>query len=104
MVDHPIITTNRQLQSEILWGVATQLVKAAAKQQNLPNGNHRELFRAVRELGRLTGDSDLLAQFGDIERLHVNFYDGEMENAGIAQRRLVLSRFIAKIQSILNAP
>ena len=100
---HSPISTNGQLQSEVLWGVATQLVKAAGKQENLPNSSHREMFRAVRELARRTDDPDLVPQFGDIEKLHVNFYDGEMVENDIAERRLVLTRFIGKIQRILNA-
>ena len=100
--DRTLIAANGQLKSEVLWGVATQLVKAAGKQQNLTNSNHREMFRAVRELARRTDDPDLMPQFGDIEKLHVNFYDGEMADNDIAERREVLSRFVAKMQRILN--
>lgn len=100
--DNSLISANRQLHSEVLWGVATQLVKAAGKQENLPNSNHRELFRAVRELARRTDDRDLLHQFGDMEKLHVNFYDGEMAENDVLERRLVLTRFIDKMERILE--
>lgn len=102
--DHPVILDNGQLVSEVLWGVATQLVKAAGKQESIPTSNHRELFRAVREFARRTGDPDLLPQFGDMEKLHANFYDGEMTNNDITERRAVLTRFTGKMRRIFDNP
>lgn len=104
MVNHPLIAANPQLLSEILWGAATQMVKATAKSHNLPSGNHRELFRAVREFARRTADTELLPEFGAIEKLHINFYDGEMSNAEIEQNRVATMQFVAKMQNILDAP
>ena len=104
MVNHPLIAANPQLLSEILWGAAAQMVKAVAKRRNLPNRSHRELFRAVRALAHQTDDDELLPEFGTIEKLHVNFYDGEMTDAEIEKKRTVTLQFISKMQSLLNAP
>lgn len=104
VVNHPLIAVNPQLLSEVLWGAATQMVKATAKSHNLPSSNHRELFRAVREFARQTADTELLPEFGTIEKLHVNFYDGEMSDAEIEQNRIATFQFVAKMQNILNAP
>lgn len=104
VVNHSIIATNPLLLSEVLWGAATQMVKAVAKGHNLPGGNHRELFRAVREFARQTADTELLPEFGAIEKLHINFYDGEMSDADIERNRIATLHFVAKMQNILNAP
>ena len=101
--DDPLIAANLQLQSEVLWGAATQAVKAVAKSNNLPCGSHRELFRAVRECARRTEDAYLVREFGNIEKLHVNFYDGEMGSDEIARHRRTTTRFVAKMQRIINA-
>lgn len=103
VADHPLIAANLPLQSEVLWGAATQVVKAVAKSNNLPCGSHRELFRAVRELARRTADADLLPDFGNIAKLHINFYDGEMDAAEIARHHRRTTQFVAKMQRILNA-
>ena len=73
-LEHLHIYGNPQLLSEVLWGAATQMVKAVAKRHNLPNGNHRELFRAVREVGaNIEPDPDLIREFGRVGQLHENF-------------------------------
>lgn len=103
IAEHPLIAANLPLQSEVLWGAAAQAVKAVAKSSNLPSESHRELFRAVREFARRTADADLLPEFGNIEKLHINFYDGEMDAAEIARHHRTTTRFVAKMQRILNA-
>ena len=103
-LDHPLISGNRQLLSEVLWGAATQMVKAVAKNLDLPCGNHRELFRAVREVGaNIEPDANLIREFGRVGQLHENFYDGDMSVAEIADRREVTLIFIGKMQRILAA-
>ena len=103
IVDHSLIAANRQHQSEVLWGVATQIVKAVAKLHNLRNGSHRDLFRAVRRIGSYTAnDPDLIHEFLSVRELHVNFYDGEMNDAEIEERRAITIQFVAKMQRILD--
>lgn len=105
IIDHPLVAANPQLLSEVLWGAATQMVKAVAKTHNRPNHSHRQLFHAVRWIGRNAAhDPDLLNEFGRIEELHVNFYDGEMNRADIAERRSATIQFFAKMQRILASP
>ena len=104
IANHPLIAANLPLQSEVLWGAATQAVKAVAKNSNLPCGSHRELFRAVREFARRTADADLLSDFGHLEKLHINFYDGEMDAAEIAKHHRTTAQFVAKMQRILGNP
>ena len=104
-LENDLVIANPQLRSEVLWGAATQMVKAVAKAHGIPNANHRELFRAVRWVGtNLAQDPDLLRQFGRIEQLHVNFYDGEMSADEINDRQCVAKEFVATMQRILGNP
>ena len=103
IADHPLIADNLQLQSEVLWGAATQMVKAVAKSSLLPCESHRELFRAVRECARRTADASLLREFDNIEELHVNFYNGELSSDAVADLYDDTTGFVAKMQRILNA-
>ena len=104
LVSHPLISGNLQLESEVLWGAATQMVKAVAKAHKLRNNTHRDLFHAVRLIGTtMTNDANLLPEFGRISELHINFYDGEMDAAEIADRSAVVFRFADKMQRILDS-
>ncbi len=101
--NHPLISGNHQLRSEVLWGVAQQMVKAVAKIHNLPNSTHRDMFRAVRLIGTtIVDDVNLLPEFGRISDLHINFYDGEMDRAEIADRSMIVVLFADKMQRILD--
>lgn len=92
-----------QLLSGVVWGVATQMLKAVAKMNNLPCEPHREMFRAVRAIGEtITPDVELIREFGRAGALHKNFYDGEMSSDEIAEGRAMAAKFIVKMQRIID--
>jgi len=104
ILNHPLVSRNPQLLSEVIWGVATQMLKAVAKMSDLPCETHREMFRAVRQIGaNVTSDDELIREFGSAEELHKDFYDGEMSSDEIARDRAMTARFIIKMQRILDA-
>ena len=103
-LNHPLVAGNSQLLSEVLWGTATQMLKAVARTLNIPCGTHRELFRAARDIGaNVTSDPDLIREFGRVGQLHENFYEGDMSDTEIAVRHTVALRIVAKMQRILDA-
>ena len=103
IVNQPLIIANGQHRSEILWGAATQMVKAVAKTHGLPNRSHRALIGAVRWTGNnLAQDPDLIVDFNHIEELHKNFYDGDMYDAEIEEGSVITARFVNKMQIILD--
>ena len=104
MADHPVVVANAQHRSEILWGAATQMVKAVAKDNNLPNDSHREMFRAVRNIGNSINYPTLVREFGQADKLHKNFYNGEMSPAEFSHARRRVHEFVSILQRILNAP
>ena len=80
------------------------MVKAVAKMHNLPNQSHRDLFRAIRRIGtHIMQDRHLMREFVRINDLHENFYEGEMTDVEIAQRHATTSRFVTKMQQVLDA-
>ena len=102
--EQPPVVANGQLRSEALWGAATQMVKAVAKAQRRANRSHRQMIYAVRWLGANTAnDPELANDFSRIERLHVNFYDGELSDDEIDVLHHATGEFVSKMQRILNA-
>ena len=100
----PPVVANGQLRSEALWGAATQMVKAVAKAHRRANRSHRQLIYAVRWLGaNAANDPELANDFSRIERLHVNFYDGELSDDEIDVLHHATGEFVAKMHRILNA-
>ena len=103
ILNQPPISGNMQLLSEVMWGVATQMLKAVAKMNDLPCETHREMFRAVRAIGEtITPDVELIREFGRAGELHKNFYDGEMSRDEIVQGRAMAAKFIVKMQRIID--
>ena len=99
------VVANGQLRSEALWGAATQMVKAVAKAHNRANRSHRQLIYAVRWIeANAANDPELASDFSRIERLHVNFYDGELSDAEIDDLHDATAQFVAKMQRILGNP
>ena len=100
----PPVAANGQLRSEALWGAATQMVKAVAKAHNRANRSHRQMLYAVRWIeANAANDPELADDFSRIEKLHVNFYDGELSNDEIARLHHTTAQFVAKMQRILDA-
>lgn len=101
----PPVAVNGQLRSEALWGAATQMVKAVAQAHNRANRSHRQMIYAVRWLSaNAANDPELPTDFSRIERLHVNFYDGELSDAEIDNLHDATAQFVAKMQRILGNP
>ena len=101
----PPVVANRQLRSEALWGAATQMVKAVAKAHNRANRSHRQMIYAVRWISANAANApELPTEFSRIERLHVNFYDGELSDAEIDDLHDATAQFVAKMQRILGNP
>ena len=80
------------------------MVKAVAKAHRRANRSHRQMFLAVRWISaNAANDPELPTDFDRIERLHVNFYDGELSSDEIAMLHHATVRFVAKMHRILNA-
>ena len=85
---------------EKLWGAASHAVMAAARQNGWPDGSHRALKTAVRQLADQTGDPTLRGGFVAAEKFHRNFYHDFMEEFEILDDRAIVHDFVNSILTL----
>ena len=79
--------------SEKGWGAASQMVKAVAQHLGLDHNGHAALFRVVSGL-----DNDQYrTAFGLANSLHVNFYEGWLDQASVQHHLDAVGQFIQEL-------
>ena len=86
--------------SEKGWGAAAQIVKAAAEARGWPHDQHRLLLRAVTGLVQEQGDREIEELFAAARYLHENFYEGEMDERGVAAVLEQVTRLVDKLEAL----
>lgn len=81
--------------SEKLWGAVSHALIAAAQQRGWKHGSHARMREVVHLLARETGDQTLPGAFERAEKLHANYYHGQLTVRGYSDiisetRRLTL--------------
>ncbi len=94
---------HRRQGSEKLYGAATQVVVAAAKQRGWQFRSHRATKSAVTRLEAEYQDPLLAAGFLAAEKFHENFLHDEMEDYEIAADRPVVHRFVNRMATLVNS-
>jgi len=93
---------DRRQGSEKLYGAATQVVIAAAKQRDWQFRSHRATKNAVTRLEAEYGDPLITAGFLAAEKFHKNFFHDEMEDYEIVADRLVVHRFVSRMADLVS--
>jgi hypothetical protein len=88
--------------SEKLYGAATQIVIAAAKQRGWQYRTHRATKNAVVRLEAEYNDPLLAAGFLAAEKFHKNFFHDEMEDYEIVADRPIVHRFVNHLVALIN--
>lgn len=88
--------------SEKGWGAASQIVKAVADTRGWEHKGHAQLFRTVGLVADERQDDQFRALFALANDLHINFYDGYLERREIAARLDGVTRFVDKMDAVLN--
>lgn len=88
--------------SEKLYGAATQVVIAAAKQRGWQFRSHRATKNAVTRLEAEYQDPLIAAGFLAAEKFHKNFFHDEMEDYEIVADRPVVHRFVNRMAALVN--
>ena len=100
--DREFDTGDRRQGSEKLYGAATQVVIAAAKQRGWQYRSHRATKNATIRLGDEYGDPFLSAGFLAAEKFHQNFFHDEMEDYEIIADRPIVRRFVNRLVELVN--
>ncbi len=93
---------DRRQGSEKLYGAATQVVIAAAKQRGWQYRSHRATKNAVIQLESEYQDPLIVAGFLAAEKFHKNFFHDEMEDYEIVADRPIVHRFVNRLVALVN--
>ena len=86
--------------SEKGWGAASQMVKAVAQRLGQDHNGHAALFRVVSGL-----DNDgYRTAFGLANSLHVNFYEGWLDQATVEHHLDAVGHFIQELDQAVPPP
>ena len=93
---------DRRQGSEKLYGAATQVVIAAARQRGWQYRSHRAAKNAVIRLESEYQDPLIIAGFLAAEKFHKNFCHDEMEDYEIVADRPIVHRFVNRLVTLVN--
>ena len=88
--------------SEKAWGAAAHAVKAVAESRRWRHRTHADLFRAVDNVVRLSGDAEISLLFDDANALHKNFYEGWLEDEHIERGMNSVKRLLIKLDAFMD--
>ena len=89
--------------SEKAWGAAAHAVKAVAEMREWRHDTHADLFRAVDNIVRLSGDPEIRLLFNNANDLHKNFYEGWFDEEYIAGGIDDVKRLLTKLDAFMDA-
>ena len=89
--------------SEKAWGAAAHAVKAVAESRGWWHRTHADLFRAVDNIVRLSGDPEIRLLFNNANALHKNFYEGWLSDERIARNIERVKRLLTKLDAFMDA-
>jgi len=89
--------------SEKAWGAAAHAIKSVAELYRWPHDSHADLFRAVNNIVRISGDPEIRTLFGMANSLHQNFYEGWCDAEYIAGGIEDVKRLLTKLDAFMAA-
>lgn len=90
-----------RMASELAWGAVTQALKALAACMGRHLGTHRQLMDFARDLSRTIGDPYFMNELRDLNVLHVNFYDGILDNLHFPDYLGRAEQFIRRLAELM---
>ena len=88
--------------AEKLYGAASQVVIAAAKQRGWEYRSHRANKNAVTRLSDEYDDLFIAAGFGLAEKFHVHFFHGNLEDYEIAADRPIVRQYVERMAGLIK--
>ena len=86
--------------SEKGWGAASHGVKAIAEGRGWEHKSHADLFRVVRRLTAEMRQPEIRALFKTASGLHINFYEGWLDDEEIARDIESVRRLLAMLDEV----
>jgi len=86
--------------SEKFWGATALTIKMLAAKRGLKLDEHGSLWAFVSTLSRTSGDEELVRFFGEVNALHRNFYENEMDKDAVEIIARDVEKLIEKMRRI----
>ena len=86
--------------SEKGWGAAAHAVKAIAEGRGWRHTSHADLFKVARMLTDETDKPELMERFMTANGLHINFYEGWLDDETIAKNLVSVRRLLAMLDEV----
>ena len=86
--------------SEKGWGAAAHAVKAIAERRGWRHTSHADLFKVARMLTDETDQPELMERFMTANGLHINFYEGWLDDEAIAKNLASVRRLLAMLYEV----
>ena len=97
----PELANGDRLQaSEKGWGAASHAVKAIAEGRGWRHKSHAELFRVARRLTAEMEQPEIHRLFNVASELHINFYEGWLNDGDIAESLTEVRRLLAMLDEV----
>ena len=86
--------------SEKFWGAAVLTIKMLAAKKGLKLEEHGSLWAFVSTLSRMSSDEELVRLFGEVNVLHRNFYENEMDKDAVEIIARDAEKLVEKLRRI----
>jgi len=86
--------------SEKFWGATALTIKMSAAKKGLKLEEHGSLWAFVSTLSRMSSDEELVRFFGEVNVLHRNFYENEMDKDAVEIIARDAEKLIEKLRGI----
>ena len=95
---------DRMQASEKGWGAVAEAVKSIAEERGWRHKGHRLLDDISYQLAEEWGRPDVRILFDVAERLHINFYEDDLESDHIAARLADVKRLLQTLATLRQRP
>ena len=89
--------------SEKGWEAAASAVKSVAERRGWRRDTDADLFSAIGNIARLSGDPEIYSLFNNADALHQNIYEGWLSDEHIAQDIECVKRLLTKLDAFMDA-
>ena len=101
--DAALIAGNSREASEMGWEAAAHAVKSVAERRGWRRDTDADLFSAIGNIARLSGDPEFYSLFNNADALRQNIYEGWLSDEHIAQDIERVKRLLTKLDAFMDA-
>ena len=94
---------NSRQASENGWDAAARAVKAVAERRGWRRDTDADLYSAIGNIARLSGDPEIYSLFNSADALHQNIYEGWLSDEYIAYNIECVKRLLTKLDAFMDA-